>query len=96
MDIYQLIYISPSAACSYNIQLEINYFNIYLFLFSQVMELGSSEHWSEAMKIMTGGATNKMDAGPILEYFEPLLNFLQEQNQNETLGWISDDPTICP
>ena len=60
------------------------------------MELGSSEHWSEAMKIMTGGATNKMDAGPIMEYFEPLLDFLREQNQNETLGWQSGDPTICP
>ncbi|GFY40190.1 angiotensin-converting enzyme [Trichonephila inaurata madagascariensis] len=54
---------------------------------SQVMELGSSEHWSEAMKIMTGGATNKMDAGPILEYFHPFMEFLEQQNQNETLGW---------
>ncbi|XP_035222390.1 uncharacterized protein LOC118195242 [Stegodyphus dumicola] len=65
-------------------------------ILSQVMELGSSEHWSEAMKIMTGGATNKMDAGPILEYFEPLLKFLEEQNKNETLGWKSEDSTICP
>ncbi|XP_055929558.1 inactive angiotensin-converting enzyme-related protein-like [Argiope bruennichi] len=65
-------------------------------ILSQVMELGSSEHWSEAMKIMTGGATNKMDAGPILEYFQPLLEFLEEQNRNETLGWRSDDSTICP
>ncbi|GBN45332.1 Angiotensin-converting enzyme [Araneus ventricosus] len=65
-------------------------------ILSQVMELGSSEHWSEAMKIMTGGATNKMDAGPILEYFQPLLEFLEEQNINETLGWRSDDSTICP
>ncbi|GIY34930.1 angiotensin-converting enzyme [Caerostris extrusa] len=63
---------------------------------SSVMELGSSEHWSEAMKIMTGGATNRMDAGPILEYFKPLLEFLEQQNRNETLGWISDDSTICP
>ncbi|GFT09102.1 angiotensin-converting enzyme [Nephila pilipes] len=65
-------------------------------ILSQVMELGSSEHWSEAMKIMTGGATNKMDAGPILEYFHPLMEFLGQQNQNETLGWRSDDSTICP
>lgn len=60
------------------------------------MELGSSEHWSEAMKIMTGGATSKMDAGPILEYFDPLLQFLKEQNKNETIGWKSLDPTVCP
>ncbi|GFS41931.1 angiotensin-converting enzyme [Trichonephila inaurata madagascariensis] len=65
-------------------------------ILSQVMELGSSEHWSEAMKIMTGGATNKMDAGPILEYFHPLMEFLEQQNQNETLGWRSNDSTVCP
>ncbi|XP_015913714.1 angiotensin-converting enzyme [Parasteatoda tepidariorum] len=65
-------------------------------ILSQVMELGSSEHWSEAMKIMTGGATNKMDAGPILEYFQPLMEYFKEQNKNETLGWYSNDSTICP
>ncbi|KAG8175126.1 hypothetical protein JTE90_010533 [Oedothorax gibbosus] len=65
-------------------------------ILSQVMELGSSEHWSEAMKIMTGGESNRMDAGPILEYFQPLLDFLMEQNKNETIGWTSADSTICP
>lgn len=65
-------------------------------ILSQVMELGSSEHWSEAMRIMTGGAQTKMDAQPIMEYFEPLLKWLIDQNKNEILGWGSNDATICP
>ncbi|XP_022240774.1 angiotensin-converting enzyme-like isoform X1 [Limulus polyphemus] len=65
-------------------------------LLSQVLQLGSSKPWTEAMKIMTGGKTNKMDAAPIIEYFDPLIQWLKEQNKNYTLGWTSNDPTICP
>jgi len=61
-----------------------------------VLELGSSEPWQEAMKIMTGGETDRMDAKPILEYFEPLLAWLKEQTKSEFIGWKSDDPMICP
>lgn len=63
---------------------------------SQMLELGSSENWNEAMNIMTGGVTRKMDAGPMLEYFEPLYNWLKEQNKDEIIGWTSSDPMICP
>lgn len=63
---------------------------------SQMLELGSSEIWNEAMNIMTGGVTNKMDAGPMLEYFEPLYKWLKEQNKGEIIGWKSDNPLACP
>ncbi|GFY78990.1 angiotensin-converting enzyme, partial [Trichonephila inaurata madagascariensis] len=65
-------------------------------LMSDMLSLGSSVHWKEAMKIGTQGKTDKMDAKPMLEYFAPLLKWLKEQNKNETLGWTSDDPMICP
>lgn len=48
------------------------------------------------MKIMTAGETNKIDAKPILEYFEPLLQWLKQQTKNEFIGWTSIDPLICP
>lgn len=60
------------------------------------MELGSSEPWQEAMKIMTGGETDKMDARPLLDYFSPLLEWLKEQVKGEYIGWTGDDPMICP
>lgn len=48
-----------------------------------------------------------MDAGPLMEYFRPLTDWLQEQNVNENLGWSAKCPppptnpsalpkTICP
>jgi peptidyl-dipeptidase A len=61
-----------------------------------VLEVGSSEPWQEAMKIMTGGETDKIDAKPILEYFEPLLIWLKQQTKSEFIGWRSDYPLVCP
>ncbi|XP_045467090.1 angiotensin-converting enzyme-like [Harmonia axyridis] len=43
------------------------------------LSLGTSKHWSVAMKAITG--QEKMDAGPLLEYFEPLYQFLKSFNQ---------------
>nr|AMO02511.1 angiotensin-converting protein 1 [Tityus serrulatus] len=63
---------------------------------SQMLELGSSEIWNEAMNIMTGGVTNKMDAGPMFEYFEPLYQWLKEENKGEVIGWKSGNPLFCP
>uniref|UniRef100_A0A0B7AMD0 Angiotensin-converting enzyme n=1 Tax=Arion vulgaris TaxID=1028688 RepID=A0A0B7AMD0_9EUPU len=54
-----------------------------------MLQLGSSLPWPEAMKQLTG--QEKMDAGPLLEYFKPLLDFLRQENGND-YGW---DPN-CP
>ncbi|XP_053309980.1 angiotensin-converting enzyme [Spea bombifrons] len=56
-------------------------------LLSDVLRVGSSKPWQEILLNMTG--TDKMDVGPLLEYFEPVTNWLKEQNSkyNETLGW---------
>ncbi|XP_044757063.1 angiotensin-converting enzyme-like [Coccinella septempunctata] len=43
------------------------------------LSLGTSKHWSVAMKAITG--QEKMDAGPLLEYFEPLYQYLKTYNQ---------------
>lgn len=51
------------------------------------MKLGNSKPWPEVMKAITGNTT--MSAEPLLEYFKPLIDWLDEQNKNngETLGW---------
>jgi peptidyl-dipeptidase A len=49
-----------------------------------MLKLGSSLPWPEAMKQITG--QDKMDAAPLLEYFKPLLDFLRVENGND-YGW---------
>ncbi len=50
-----------------------------------MLELGASKPWPDALEVITGGRT--MDAGPLLEYFEPLQGYLAEQNAGRTCGW---------
>ncbi|KFM75119.1 Angiotensin-converting enzyme, partial [Stegodyphus mimosarum] len=64
-------------------------------LLSDVMHLGSSVPWEKAIQMITGGKTSKMDAKPLLEYFEPLIKWLQEQNKNETIGWENCSVMEC-
>lgn len=65
-------------------------------LFGDVMELGYSKPWPEALAMLTKGRTKEMDAGPLLEYFEPLYKWLKEYNKGKPVGWNSDNPTACP
>ena len=56
-----------------------------------MLSLGSSKPWPEAMKLMTGSP--KMDAGALMEYFKPLLEWLRKQNGND-FGWNPQCPDI--
>lgn len=42
------------------------------------MSLGASKHWSDALQEMTG--ETEISASALLEYFEPLMQYLREQN----------------
>jgi peptidyl-dipeptidase A len=56
-----------------------------------MLELGQSKPWPEALKAMTG--EDRTDASAMVEYFQPLLTWLKEQNKNEKLGWTpASDP----
>ncbi len=58
---------------------------------AKMLELGQSKPWPEALKAMTG--EDKADASAMVEYFEPLLRWLKEQNKGEKLGWdLPADP----
>ncbi|HLT35120.1 MAG TPA: M2 family metallopeptidase [Enhygromyxa sp.] len=50
-----------------------------------MLAMGASKPWPDALEAIAG--TRKMDAGPLLEYFEPLQGYLAEQNQGRTCGW---------
>ncbi len=50
-----------------------------------MLELGSSKPWPVALEAVTG--QRQMDAQPMIEYFEPLLKWLEEQNKGRTCGW---------
>lgn len=43
------------------------------------LSLGASRHWSETLSILTDGET-ELSADAILEYFEPLDQFLLHEN----------------
>jgi peptidyl-dipeptidase A len=52
---------------------------------SSMLALGQSKPWPEALEALTG--TREMDATAIIEYFKPLMNWLEAENQGKTCGW---------
>ena len=53
--------------------------------FMDMLELGASQPWQDALEKLTG--TRQMDASAIIEYFLPLISWLREQNQDRQCGW---------
>ena len=53
--------------------------------FINMLKLGASKPWQEALYQVTG--QREMDASAILEYFAPLQKWLEEQNKGQTCGW---------
>lgn len=52
-----------------------------------VLQAGSSRPWQEVLKDMVGSGA--LDAQPLLDYFQPVTQWLEEQNQRngDILGW---------
>ncbi|XP_064807077.1 angiotensin-converting enzyme-like [Oncorhynchus masou masou] len=52
-----------------------------------VLKSGESKPWTQVLQEAVG--TNKMDASALMEYFGPIITWLEEQNAatNEILGW---------
>jgi peptidyl-dipeptidase A len=63
-------------------------------LLGEALKLGSTKPWQEAMQKITG--TTTMDAGPLLEFFQPLYEYLVQQNNmtNNPVGWTK--VPYCP
>ena len=56
--------------------------------FAQMLKIGSSKPWPEQLELITGN--KNMSAQALIEYFEPLLTYIDGQIKNETLGWNAD------
>ncbi len=50
-----------------------------------MLAMGASRPWPDALEALTG--SRQMDATAIVDYFQPLLVWLKEQNQSRTCGW---------
>ncbi len=51
----------------------------------EMLAMGSSKPWPEALKAISG--ETKMDAQALLEFYHPLIEWLDEQNKGQTCGW---------
>ena len=52
---------------------------------NEMLAMGASRPWPDALEAFTG--TREMSAEPMVEYFQPLLGWLREQNQGRRCGW---------
>ncbi len=53
--------------------------------FYSMLEAGASQPWQDTLEGLTG--TRQMDATAIIDYFEPLMGYLKEQNEGRSCGW---------
>jgi len=53
--------------------------------FAAMLAAGQSRPWPETLEKLTG--TREMDATAIIDYFQPLMDWMKEQNQGQQCGW---------
>jgi len=51
----------------------------------EMLMLGVSQPWQDALEKLAG--TRRMDASAIIDYFQPLTGWLEEQNRGRQCGW---------
>ena len=68
----------PPQACNYANHPEVGAF------FRKIMERGKTEDWRKILKETTG---EELSTRAMVEYFAPLMQWLQEQNKGRPIGW---------
>lgn len=53
--------------------------------FNEMLEMGASQPWPDALEAFTG--TREMDGSAIIAYFQPLMTYLEEENEGRNCGW---------
>ncbi|MGC3981648.1 MAG: M2 family metallopeptidase [Steroidobacteraceae bacterium] len=56
--------------------------------FMAMLKAGASQPWQDTLEKLTG--TRQMDASAIVEYFQPLMTYLKQQNQGLQCGWAEE------
>ena len=54
------------------------------------MKMGSSMPWPDAMMRIAG--SRAMDAQPLLEFFKPVMSWLEKENVGHKIGWTDECP----
>lgn len=54
------------------------------------MQHGAALSPSQLLKILTRGKMNRLSAEPLLQFFNPLKAWLEQQNRNDYHGWNSN------
>ncbi len=52
---------------------------------NKMMAMGASKEWPDALEASTG--SRKMDGSAMIDYFQPLMKWLAEQNKEKKCGW---------
>lgn len=52
---------------------------------AEMLEMGSSRPWPEALETVAG--SKEMDASAVLDYFAPLAEWLERENEGRNCGW---------
>jgi peptidyl-dipeptidase A len=53
--------------------------------FGAMLALGQSQPWPDALEQATG--SREMDGSAIIDYYQPLMTWLEEQNKDSACGW---------
>lgn len=63
-------------------------------LLGKMLKMGSSRPWPDAMEVLTG--QRKMDGSALIQFFQPLYDWLKEQNTKtgEKIGWDPSKKTV--
>ncbi|XP_070194515.1 angiotensin-converting enzyme-like isoform X1 [Littorina saxatilis] len=59
----------------------------------EMLSMGSSKVWTEPFQALTN--QTRMSAQPLMDYFQPLMTFLQKENGQDK-GWQPDCPNLDP
>nr|WP_245540448.1 M2 family metallopeptidase [Solimonas variicoloris] len=53
--------------------------------YMEMLKAGASQPWQDTLEKLTG--QREMDASALIEYFQPLMNYLKQQNEGLACGW---------
>lgn len=56
--------------------------------FMDMLAQGASKPWPQTLEKLTG--TKQMDGSALIEYFQPLMDYLKQQNEGLSCGWSAD------
>ncbi len=62
--------------------------------FQAMLARGASQPWQATLKELTG--SEQIDGGAVLEYFAPLQEWLEQQNQGRQCGWEAPASAAAP